>query len=79
MTIVPENKLRPWIDKISFELMDLGADEIDYKIVLSEGIHIALGLYGSGLPQVTKAANITIHLYNPSSIMTICIKELKKS
>jgi len=47
MVVVPKDELRPWIDKISFELLDLGANEIDYKIVLSEGICIALALYNS--------------------------------
>jgi len=62
MTIVPENKLRPWIDKISFELMDLGADEIDYKIVLSEGIHIALALYETGYSERDSAIMMCSYL-----------------
>lgn len=41
--------------------------------------NLTTGLYGSGLTQVTKAANITTHLYNPRSIITSSIKELKKS
>lgn len=69
MTIVPENKLRPWIDKISFELLDLGADESNYKTVLSEGIHIALALYKSEYSERDSAIMMCSYLAHRSQYL----------